>query len=35
MLVLTGGDIRPRVIDALQTLVGRIRLECVTEEELS
>ena len=34
MLVLIGGDIRPRVIDALQTLVGTIKKECVSEREL-
>ena len=34
MLVLVGGDIRPRVIDALQYLVGRIKNECVSEREL-
>ena len=34
MLVLIGGDIRPRVVDALQYLVGRIKNECVTEQEL-
>ena len=34
MYVLIGGDIRPRVIDALQYLVGRIKNECVTEVEL-
>ncbi|MBO4360518.1 MAG: molybdenum cofactor biosynthesis protein MoaE [Eubacteriaceae bacterium] len=34
MLVLIGGDIRPRVIDALNYLVGSIKSECVTEEEL-
>ena len=34
MYVLIGGDIRPRVIDALQYLVGRIKNECVTEIEL-
>ena len=34
MLVLVGGDIRPRVIDALQSLVGEIKSECVREEEL-
>lgn len=33
MFVLIGGDIRPRVIDALQSLVGRIKNECVTEQE--
>ena len=34
MLVLVGGDIRPHVIDALQSLVGEIKNECVREEEL-
>lgn len=34
MYVLVGGDIRPRVIDALQALVGKIKNECVTEMEL-
>lgn len=34
MLVLIGGDIRPRVIDALQFLVGKIKRECVQENEL-
>ncbi len=34
MLVLVGGDIRPRVIDALQYLVGRLKNECVTEKEI-
>lgn len=33
MYVLVGGDIRPRVIDALQYLVGRIKNECVVETE--
>lgn len=33
MQVLIGGDIRPRVIDALQTLVGTIKNECVSEVE--
>lgn len=33
MYVLIGGDIRPRVVDALQYLVGRIKNECVTERE--
>ena len=33
MYVLVGGDIRPHVVDALQYLVGRIKSECVTEEE--
>ena len=35
MLVLIGGDIRPRVIDALQFLVGKIKNECVDEIEIS
>ena len=35
MYVMVGGDIRPRVIDALQDLVGRIKTECVTEEEIT
>ena len=35
MMVLVGGDIRPHVIDGLQYLVGRIKTECVTEEEIS
>ena len=34
MYVLVGGDIRPRVIEALQFLVGKLKNECVTEEEL-
>lgn len=34
MFVMVGGDIRPRVIEALQFLVGRIKSECVTEQEL-
>ena len=34
MLVLVGGDIRPHVIDALQYLVGRIKNECVLEQEI-
>ena len=33
MLVLIGGDIRPRVIDALQQLVGTIKNRCVSEVE--
>ena len=35
MYVLIGGDIRPRVVDALQYLVGRNKNECVTEKELN
>ena len=34
MYVLIGGDIRPRVVDALNYLVGRIKNECVTETEV-
>ena len=34
MLVLVGGDIRPHVIDALQSLVGEIKQHCVTETEV-
>ena len=34
MYVMVGGDIRPNVIDALQFLVGRIKAECVTEQEI-
>ncbi len=33
MYVLIGGDIRPRVIEALNYLVGRIKNECVVETE--
>ena len=35
MYVLIGGDIRPRVVDALQYLVSRIKNECVVEKELN
>jgi len=35
MYALIGGDIRPHVVDALQYLVGRIKNECVTEEEIT
>ena len=35
MYVLIGGDIRPRVIDGLNYLVGRIKNECVVETELN
>lgn len=34
MYVLIGGDIRPRVIDALNDLVGHLKEECVQEREL-
>lgn len=35
MLVLIGGDIRPRVVDALQSLVETIKTQCVVEQEQS
>ena len=35
MYVLIGGDIRPRVVEALQDLVGGIKNECVVETELN
>lgn len=35
MYVLIGGDIRPRVVDCLHYLVGRIKNECVVEKELN
>jgi len=34
MLVLVAGDIRPHVIDALQSLVGDLKTNCITEQEL-
>ena len=34
MYVLIGGDIRPRVVDALQYLVSRVKNECVIEKEI-
>lgn len=34
MYILVGGDTRPHVVDALQFLVGRIKSECVLEQEL-
>lgn len=34
MYVMVGGDIRPRVIDALQNLVGKIKTELVVEKEI-
>ena len=34
MRVLVGGDIRPRVVDALQTLVERLKTRCVSEQEI-
>ena len=33
MFVLIGGDIRPHVVDALQSLVGTLKNECVVEVE--
>ncbi len=33
MYVLIGGDIRPHVVDCLQSLVGTIKNTCVTEQE--
>lgn len=35
MYVLVGGDIRPHVIDALQSLVQTIKTECVVETEIT
>ncbi len=34
MYVMIGGDIRPHVIDALQSLVGTIKTSCVIEKEV-
>ena len=34
MYVLVGGDIRPHVMETLDYLVGRIKSECVIENEL-
>ena len=34
MQVLIGADIRPHAVKCLETLVGRIKSECVTEKEL-
>ena len=34
MYVLIGGDIRPRVVDALEYLLNRIKSECVKETEI-
>ena len=34
MYVLIGADIRPRCIDALQQLVGKIKNELVVEKEI-
>ena len=35
MLALVGGDIRPRVLDALTALVSDIKNNCVIEKELN
>ena len=35
MYILIGGDIRPNVVDALQSLVEKIKTECVVETELN
>ena len=34
LYALVGGDVRPRVLSALETLVERIKTECITETEL-
>ena len=34
MIVLIGGDIRPRVVACLEFLVGRLKSECVVEKEV-
>lgn len=34
MYILVGGDIRPRVINGLDYIVGRIKNECVKETEI-
>ncbi len=34
MMVLVGGDIRPNVINCLQSFVGEIKNECVIEKEI-
>lgn len=34
MYVLVGGDIRPHVLTALDFLVGKLKTECVREQEL-
>lgn len=34
MQVMIGADIRPHAVKALETLVGRLKNECVTEKEL-
>lgn len=34
MLVLIGADIRPHAVEALQTLVGKLKKECISECEI-
>lgn len=34
MLVLIGGDIRPHVVSALESLVGELKTNCVNETEI-
>ncbi len=34
MQVLVGGDIRPRVIEALQALIDELKHNCISEREL-
>ena len=34
MLALVGGDIRPHVIEALQSFVGEVKQHCVSEQEV-
>ena len=34
MQIIVGGDIRPHVIDCLQSLVGEIKTNCVVEKEI-
>ena len=34
MMVLIGADIRPHAVAALETLVGRLKKECVSEKEI-
>ncbi len=34
MFVMVGGDTRSHVVDALQYAVGKLKSECVTEEEI-
>ena len=34
MYILIGADIRPHAVEALVTLVGRLKNECVSEQEL-